>query len=118
MSNTIKGFRVEIYKNDMDCTNGGITSKIDSIILVDESLPQQFEVGNGETYLKLVRRKIDGEIYIHAEPVGEKIESGSVGYMFGGNFIYTIDSRFKEISRQPLKVHDRRESQKLYNSFD
>ena len=43
-----------------------------------------------------------------------KVE-GELGPMFGGNFIYSSDSRFP--SDSPIKVFDRFESQKLYNEL-
>ena len=35
--------------------------------------------------------------------------------MDGGNIGYSCDSRFSEFSDYPLKIHDRQESQKLYD---
>jgi hypothetical protein len=50
--------------------------------------------------------------YLHAEPVdGERDarrEGKTVGPMFGGNFVYTSDSRFP--NKYPIPVHDRWES--------
>lgn len=48
----------------------------------------------------------------HAEPV--KAPDG-LPYMAGGCVVYTSDSRFRELSEYPLSLHDRTESQKLYD---
>ena len=45
-------------------------------------------------------------VYVHAEPVDKP--EGKVGPMFGGNFIYTSDSRFP--NDYPIPVHDRFET--------
>ena len=45
--------------------------------------------------------------YIHAEPI---VDRGR-WYMFGGNYLKTSDSRFKDLTgiRYPVPVHDRTE---------
>jgi len=112
----LKGLSVTVYRFTQDCTNGGITAKKDSLILVGEGVAEVFEVGEDEIYLKLVKRNLFGSEYIHAEPVGQT--KNDVGYMMGGNFIYSSDSRFREINAYPIPVHDRSESQALYDSMD
>lgn len=111
----MKGLLVFVFKDSSgyDCTANGITSHFRNLILVDKSINAPFEVGENEPYLKLVRRHLkDGE-YLHAEPVN--FGSGEIGPMFGGNFIYTSDSRFP--SKYPIPVHDRYESQATYNGL-
>jgi hypothetical protein len=60
--------------------------------------------------LKLVRRNLFGREHLHAEPIDPPT---GVGWMAGGNFIWTSDSRFP--SDYPIAVHDRQESQDQYN---
>lgn len=114
---TIKGLRVDVYRNGegYDCTLNGITSKQNRLTLVDETISGPVEVEGDEVYLVLVRRNLFGGVYLHAEPRinGERISNNMC--MAGGNFIYTSDSRFP--SRYPISVHDRFESQELYNKL-
>lgn len=106
-----KGLRVSIYssKDIGNCSNGGISSKYDNLIFVDAEGP--FE-GTKENSVRLVRRKLWGKEYLHAEPI-EKPE-GMVGPMAGGCFIYSSDSRFREVSKYPIPLHDRFETPEQY----
>lgn len=99
----MKGLVVNIYRTNYDCTNGGATSSNDRAILVGNDIPELFE-SHGRPVLKVVRRKIAGQEYIHAEPVDNPFGRHR---MFGGNFIYTSDGRFP--NRYPIPVHDREE---------
>ncbi len=58
--------------------------------------------------VKLVRRELFGMKYIHAEPVNQP--SGMNGPMFGGTFIYSCDSRFRDMCPYPIPLHDRFET--------
>ena len=109
------GLLVSVYKTNRlsDCTNGGLTSKFDQFILTGEGIKGPFEPSERTPELKLVRRNIYGKEYIHAEPV-DRPDSGNVGYMAGGNFIYTSDSRFPTY---PVSVHDRQETQSQYDQL-
>ena len=99
-----------------DCTANGITSKVSRIVLVDDAICGPFKVQKDEIYLVLVRRMIMGKEFIHAEPRvnGHKVNKCDYG-MFGGNFIYTSDSRFP--SDYPIGVHDRFESPEVYEAL-
>lgn len=99
-----------------DCTANGITSKVSRIILVDDSIEGPFKVQEGETYLVLIRRTLFGRVYIHAEPRvnGKELKGDGFG-MFGGNFIYSSDSRFP--NDYPIGVHDRFETPEEYEAL-
>ena len=74
-----------------------------------------------EVYLVIIRRNLFGGEYLHVEPRinGKTLcPDGWIGGMMGGNFVYSSDSRFRQISPYPLPVHDRFETQKFYNSMD
>lgn len=86
-------------------TNGGVSSTYDAFILVGPGVDGPFEPSDDCPALVLVRRNISGE-YLHVEPPAAV--GGMVGPMFGGNFVYTSDSRFP--GRYPIPVHDRYES--------
>jgi hypothetical protein len=118
----MKGLTVSIYKNDLgDCTLGGVSSKFNSLVLVDEQINAPFEVAENEVYLVIIRRQLFGETYLHLAPRvnGKDVkQSGFIGGMFGGNFAYCSDSRFSAISKRPLPIHDRFETQQFYNLND
>lgn len=107
-----KGLLVHVYRSDLgDCTNGGLSGKFNTFVLIDDANPV-FEATADMPALKLVRRMIGSTEYLHVEPVAEKPE-GNVGYMSGGNFVYSCDSRFP--SKYPISVHDRSETVETYN---
>lgn len=97
-----------------DCSNGGISSKYnDVLVLCDEGY---IEVNGDEPNLcKVVKRELWGEIYYHIEPIAKP---NGVGWMSGGTVIYSCDSRFREMANgYPLSLHDRTESQELYDKL-
>lgn len=93
---------VEVLRPNYDCTNGGVSSRHDRMILVvdEEDVPSEI---NGTPTLVLVRRVIAGQPYMHVKPVS----AGSSHTMMGGNFVYSCDSRFRELAQYPLPIHDR-----------
>lgn len=100
----MKGLSVDVYKTGRsDCTNGGISSKTDSLILVGKLIPEIFE-GDETNLISIKVKIISGKKYFYATPI--KIENGIS--MFGGNFIYSSDSRFP--FDHPISLHDRVEA--------
>lgn len=111
----MKCISISVYRNaeGYDCTNGGISSIYKDILIpheegwisVDENNPP-------ENLCKVVYRELWGKTYLHIEPwKGPE----HLGWMFGGNYAATSDSRFHEISEYPLPIHDRQETQKMYD---
>ncbi len=131
-----KGMHVSIYKPaDMgDCTNGGVTSKATEALLVgpvieichdpstpghagcdrrkerpDLVIPEIFadrgQFAEGASKYPVLRVELrHGGTYVVAVPAD--IPEGT-WTMFGGNFIYTSDSRLRAICPYPIPVHDR-----------
>ena len=96
-----------VLRNSLgDCTNNGLTSREDSIILNYGQNLQTDLIPDDE--LILVERTIFGKQSNYAVPAG-LFKSGRHS-MAGGNFIYTSDSRFP--SDAPISVHDRVETSK------
>ena len=86
-----------------DSTNNGLSSKEDSIVMhYDNGLDLDMIPGDE---LVLVERTLFGKQSNYAVPAS--ILNSRRHSMFGGNFIYTSDSRFP--SDAPIKVHDRLE---------
>ena len=110
----LKGLIVSIYesKDIGNCSNGGISSYCDKVVLVGEGIPEIFEANESRPAVKIVHRVIGGRDYYHAEPV-EPCPPGDLGYMAGGCYIGCSDSRFP--FSYPISLHDRSESQEMYN---
>lgn len=108
----MKTIPVSVYRTLRlgDCSNGAPSSRADTMYLACED--GWFNRPEDDTCtLRLVRRRLFGGEYLHAEPVCRKPE-GSVGPMFGGNFIFSSDSRFP--SDYPIPIHDRYETPETY----
>ncbi|HPA48193.1 MAG TPA: hypothetical protein PK395_20685 [bacterium] len=101
-----KGMLAWVYRcaNGMDCTLDGISSKHETLILVGEGVPELFRPSEESPAVYLRREMVMGEenVYVSPEPHGNQ-----PWRMFGGNFLYSNDSRFP--TGQPLKIHDRTE---------
>lgn len=107
-----KGLIVYVYRSkDSDCTNGGISSHYNKFILTGEGINGPFEPSKNTPEIKLVRRNIGGQIYMHAEPINKPLE-GNYGWMHGGNYISSSDSRFP--NEYPIAIHDRQETSEVH----
>jgi len=104
----MKGLLVDVLRGKGDCTNGGVTSKHSSVIIVGPGIPEIFEVTPEHPALRIVKRwEGTPQEYIHAEPV-EQPSNQTHTKSAGGNFIYSCDSRFRElVCAYPVSVHDR-----------
>lgn len=113
----MKALPIYVYSNDSfkNCSNGGISEKFSTLLLICEEGFLNIDESNlPENLVKVVTRNFpDGE-YKHIEPYNRPTE---VGYMSGGSYAYSTDSRFSKISKYPLAIHDRQESQELYNTL-
>lgn len=114
----MKALPVSVYRSDFisDCSNGGITSRFkrllvicpDGFIDVDEDNPP-------ENLCKVVKRHLFGRDVYHIEPVAEP---KGAGWMAGGNFAHTSDSRFSDMCGHQygaLAIHDRQETWEEYD---
>lgn len=121
MANTVKALPIDVYRDarrkGYDCTNGGITSRYDTLLLICEEGYETVDLDNPpENLVKIVTRHLFGKEYKHIEPYA-KVDSGCVGWMSGGNIASSCDSRFSRMSRYPLSVHDRQETQEQYDAL-
>ena len=114
MEPMVKTLPVEVMYNNAyrKCANGGITEQVEVLYLVCDdgwlSLPE-----TDPRLIKLVKHVREGELaYVHAEQINPGDTSHLCGPMFGGNFVYTSDSRFP--GRYPIPVHDRYETWEQY----
>jgi len=101
----MKGLMVEIYRDSKlgDCTNGGVSSKCNGgVITGDRVKCDVFSPDDNNPEYVIMEKHVNG-LYLYAVPK-ELVGSGK-WVMFGGNFLYTSDSRFP--SGQPIAIHDR-----------
>jgi len=85
-----------------DCTNGGITSRVDQVVIVGEG-SEIFEPSDDAPAVVIVRKSYRFGDYMFAKPVA----LGDRQSMFGGNYITCSDSRVRAINKYPIPVHDR-----------
>jgi len=100
----MKYLTADVYTDGCDCSNGGISSKYKTLMIAD--IPGPSEENADIPMVKIVKRTIYGNEYMHVEPV-TPAPSGSTGYQFGGNFLYACDSRFSAVAAYPIPIHDR-----------
>ena len=104
--NEVKGLTVSIYRDadGSNCTNGGMSSKFKTAVLVHPKIDGIFAPRPDSPVLRLVyREKLN---YWHAEPIDQE----GKWLMFGGNFCYTSDSRVRALCPYPIPIHDRVEN--------
>jgi hypothetical protein len=111
----MKALTIRVFKNNLfkGCSLGGISEKYDSLYLICEDGNIEIDdINPPENTVKIVTRYIGGREYKHLEPLKQ---ANGVGYMSGGAFGWTSDSRFD--SDYPLSIHDRDETQEEYNMY-
>lgn len=97
----MKGILVFALRSALgDTTNGGVTSKYHTFVLVGPGVPEVFEPNEATPVLRLEKNGRFGHRVVPENSDGKWT-------MFGGNFVWSSDSRFRAISENPLPVHDR-----------
>lgn len=116
---------ISIYRSagTCDCTNNGLSSKVNSAWLfwncsADEAIEYcKDNMINPNFQFIIHNRDLWGEDHSFAEPL---IKPKGL-QMFGGNFLYTSNGNcFKfrgETCGRPIPIHDRFESQEMYNAL-
>ena len=112
-----QGMLVGIYRDGHigDCTNGGVTGNergARGAIAIHQDLPELFEPKMDTPGLEIIQHPAGTQYGLIAVPL--VFIDGDVGPMFGGNFIWTSDSRFRRLSPRPIPVHDRFETVEQY----
>ena len=98
-----KGLLVFVYKDGTgDCTLNGASANVDKMVLIGEGVPEIFEPDDTSPAIYL--REHCGQPIA----VPKNVLDGEAWGMDGGNFIYSCDSRFRQIVNEyPIRVHDR-----------
>jgi len=106
-----------------DCTGNGLSNRVDSSTLFfdctrEEAIEWCKENGKSPEYMFfLVKRELWGEDHSYTEPL---IKPNDRAQVFGGNFIYTSDSRMYKtggIYKTPIPVHDRFETWETFEAM-
>jgi hypothetical protein len=109
VSNELKGYSVNIFASTTDTERplNVVSNKYKNIILVTDGIKgDSSTIMSNEPYIKLVKRNLFGKEYLSAEPVNFGVDNKHT--MFGGTFIWSSDSRFRnEVSERPIPIHDR-----------
>lgn len=104
----LKGYRVEIYKSSDGNQPLNVVSNgqfKDMVLVTDGKTGDSSVVMSNEPYLRLQNKNVFGKIYTSVVPVNIADKEWK---MFGGNFVWSSDSRFREeVSEHPLPLHDR-----------
>jgi hypothetical protein len=108
---------VSVLKSGSDCTAGGISSKHEHLFLCTTKEEAAELHAGGEPALYLEVKEYSFGTSLAALPPYDK-DAGSVGWMMGGNYVGSSHSDFERLfgTSQPIKVHDRQESQAYYDS--
>jgi hypothetical protein len=115
----IRALELHIFSNPLfrGCSNGGITERFETVLVEHPRGNTTIDTDNPPFNLcRVVTRNIGGREYKHIEPC-TPTSKGCVGYMAGGSFASSSDSRFSEISNYPLSIHDRQETQEQYEQL-
>lgn len=94
------------HDTNCDCTNNGISNRFTEILVEHPQGYIEVDLDNPPENLCVFRTLwLGGNPYHRLIPYSIA-ESGKHS-MFGGNFAYSSDSRFREFNEYPLPIHDR-----------
>ena len=113
-----------IYKDNTlksDCTNNGASSRFDRLYVVAEhvTVEQVEELCKNNPYYNIDQFfKLDYEFYYSHDNYCrlQPLNKGNKWYMFGGNYLASSDSRFKEYvkgCKYPIPILDRYEGNNI-----
>lgn len=108
------GLFCTIYKSadGYDCTLNGVSSEHNNMYVFTEDYAMSGyveleEVDDTVEVLVIIERSVAGKTFPIAVPYIDWL-NGTHG-MFGGNFVWTSDSRFNRVFGGPVKIFDRNE---------
>jgi len=107
----MKALPIYVYRNrSVDCTNDGVSARYDKLLLAcDDGYVEVDEQNPPENLVRMVKRYLFGQDVYHIRPWKEP---EGIGWMFGGNFAHTSDSRFSRMcggQYGAIAIHDRQE---------
>ena len=114
--NEFKGEHVKVLRESSlgDCTNGGASAKHDRLLVIGDNVDQRWDENDLSKIFVLVKRDLHDGPYYHIEPLNKP--KNMVGPMFGGNYC-TPDGSLRSITKYPIPIHDRFETQSQYDTL-
>ena len=117
---------VPYIKEGYDPTNGGLSSRLDTITVfpedaTDENIKAWCDKHGKhiEDAARIVKNESWGQKHLHIEPVIKP--KGMIGPIFGGNFAYTSNGIWANMTGEktckPVPIHDRFETEEQYNAL-
>ena len=111
---------IMVSADGVNYSNGGISKTHKRVIVVGLGAGAEvFSVNSESPAVRLVFRDIAGQRIVHAEPACGA-DRGNCGWMFGGSYIASCDSRFAEFLQAngvtgyiAVPLHDRQEPAEL-----
>lgn len=98
----------DVYRSSCisDCTNDGISAERKELYILS-AVKGPFEPQDIRECVYIEQKKVAGSEYINCKPAYFQKR----WYMMGGNFLYTSDSRYRDVTRSeyPIPIHDRYE---------
>ena len=97
------------------CSNNGISDKFTEVYVQCEKGWIDFD-NPPENAVKIIKRSLFGRVIYHAEPIS-KPDPTCVGWMSGGAYVASSDSRFAELcdgNYIAISLHDRQETAGQY----
>ena len=125
--NKARALPVDVFRaSHSDCTNGGISSKFNQLLVLCKDGFKEVDLDNPpQNLVQVVRREFAGRYTYHLEPVAEPT---GAGWMMGGNYAATSDSRFSrmignmygavsiyDVEDLAVAIHDRQETWEQYD---
>lgn len=98
-------------------SNGGISEKYDRLLVLCKDGFEEVDLNNPpENLVVVVKRNMFGKCSDYIEPYAS-LKKGCVGWMFGGSYAESSDSRFSEMVGfyGAVAIHDRQETQEQYD---
>lgn len=100
-----KGLRCEIYKSSYDSVRNVISHTKKEVVLCGKGIPELHTASEESPAVLLITEQDNGKQVPRAEPLFEG--ANKFWFCFGGNFIYSADSRFPY--DHPIKLFEYRE---------
>ena len=109
-------FLAYVYRNAYfgDTSNGGVTAKHGQVVVAE---PDEDVSGSGDLPVLRIERRVNfGDVIL--VPDVRPPNTTHAGPMFGGSFVWSSDSRFRDrVSASPVAVHDRFETWSLNDAL-
>lgn len=102
-----RGIIAYIFKHGTDASNGGISSRHSEVLVVGPGIPQIFKESAELPAVEIGTISFAGKTTYHLRPA----DGTGKRYMYGGTFIHSSDSRFRNLFpfNGAVPLHDRYE---------